>query len=54
MTDDPGFEILRPDEDVAKRPGYCWVEVDHHVIDAEQGIAAISRCGASSLARTAR
>jgi hypothetical protein len=41
MTDDPRFEILRPSEDVTKRPGYCWVDVDHHVIRGEQGIAAV-------------
>jgi hypothetical protein len=29
------------DDDITKRPGFSWIEVDHHVIDAEQGIAAL-------------
>jgi hypothetical protein len=42
MTDDaPRFEMIGRDEDVTKRPGYCWVDVDHHVIDSEHGIAAV-------------
>jgi hypothetical protein len=44
MPDDaarPRFELLDPDEDITKRPGYGWLEVDHHLIDREDGLYAI-------------
>ncbi len=41
MPDEPRFEMLEPDQDVTKLPGYCWVEVDHHIVDREDGVYAI-------------
>jgi hypothetical protein len=41
MPDEPRFELLEPDQDVTKLRGYCWVEVDHHIVDREDGVYAI-------------
>jgi phage major head subunit gpT-like protein len=41
MTMTDNFEVIGPNEDVTKRPGFAWVDVDHHVIDREDGIFAV-------------
>jgi len=40
MTD-RRFEMFDPDQDPTKVPGYCWVEVDHEIIDRQDGVYAI-------------
>jgi len=40
-SDEPRFEPIAPGQDVTKVPGYAWVEVDHHLVDREDGVYAI-------------